>query len=100
MAGKDVFDRYMLALRKTPLDDKTEHTDRPALQSLLQAIADEASSGLTVHHETKQVKLKGKTETVAAEKKAAPDFKITKLGGLIVGYVENKAIDETLSKIL
>jgi hypothetical protein len=29
MLDKNVFDRYLLALRKTPIDDKTEHTDRP-----------------------------------------------------------------------
>jgi len=40
MRDKNIFDRYLLALRKTPIDDKTEHTDRPALQNLLQAIAD------------------------------------------------------------
>lgn len=31
MANKDVFDRYLLELHKTALDDKTEHTDRAAL---------------------------------------------------------------------
>jgi hypothetical protein len=100
MVDKNIFDRYLLALRKTPLSDKTEHTDRAALQTLLQAIADTAGPNLTVHHETKQVKVKGKTQNVAVEKKAAPDFKITQSGGLILGYVENKAIDENLSKIL
>ena len=59
MPDKNIFDRYLLALRKTPVDDKTEHTDRPALQDLLQAIADGLASGVTVHHETKQKKIKG-----------------------------------------
>src|SRR5258708_12484339 len=101
MPDKNIFDRYLLALRKTPSDDKTEHTDRPALQSLLQAVADEASAGLTVHHETKQKKIKDKTngKDSASEKKGAPDFKVTGRG-LILGYVENKPIGENLDKVL
>ncbi len=42
MADKDLFERYLLALRKTPIDEKTEHTDRGALQTLLQGLADES----------------------------------------------------------
>jgi hypothetical protein len=101
MPEMNIFDRYLLALRKTPFDDKTEHTDRPALQDLLQAIADDLASGLTVHHETKQKKIKGKAngKDSATEKKGAPDFKVTK-SGLILGYVENKHIGENLDKVL
>ena len=40
MPDKSLFERYLLALRKTPLDDKTEHTDRAALEALLQALDD------------------------------------------------------------
>ncbi len=72
MADKSLFDRYLLALRKTPIDEKTEHTDRSALQMLLQALADESGSGVAVQHEPKRVADKG-----------APDFKVTK-GGLIL----------------
>ena len=82
------FDRYLLALRKTPVDEKTEHTDRAALQALLQSLADEGAGGAAVQHEPKRVIDKG-----------APDFKITKTG-LILGYVENKAIGENLDKVL
>ncbi|HEX3709407.1 MAG TPA: type ISP restriction/modification enzyme [Pseudolabrys sp.] len=88
MADKNLFDRYLLALRKTPVDEKTEHTDRSALQTLLQALADDSSTGIAVQHEPKRVADKG-----------APDFKITK-SGLILGYVENKAIGEPLDKVL
>jgi len=88
MVNKNIFDRYLLALRKTPIDDKTEHTDRAALQTLLQAIADAGPKGVVVHHEPKRVANKG-----------APDFKVAK-GGLILGYVENKAIGENLDKVL
>src|SRR6266481_9780606 len=88
MAEKNVFDRYLLVLRRSPIDEKTEHTDRSALQTLLQALADGNTSGVNVHHEPKRVADKG-----------APDFKITK-SGLILGYVENKAIGENLDKVL
>jgi N-6 DNA Methylase len=87
MAYKNLFDRYLLALRKTPVDEKTEHTDRAALQSLLQAVADDTTRA-AVQHEPKRVADKG-----------APDFKVSK-GGLILGYVENKGIDENLNKVL
>jgi hypothetical protein len=88
MPDKNVFDRYLLALRKTKIDEKTEHTDRAALQELLQVFADESTNRTTVQHEPKRVADKG-----------APDFKITSRG-LILGYVENKAIGEHLDKVL
>jgi predicted helicase len=88
MPDKNVFDRYLLALRKSPIDEKTEHTDRAALQSLLQSVADDGTGGIAVQHEPKRVADKG-----------APDFKIAK-SGLILGYVENKAIDKNLAKVL
>ena len=67
MADLNAFERYLLALRKTPLDEKTEHTDRVALETLLQTFADDASGGFKVQHEPKRVADKG-----------APDFKVTK----------------------
>ena len=88
MVNKELFDRYISSLRKTTTEDKTEHTDRAALQSLLQEIADNAQNGINVQHEPKRVADKG-----------APDFKVSK-GGLILGYVENKGIDENLTKVL
>lgn len=88
MPNKKLFDQYLLALRKTKIDEKTEHTDRAALQALLQAIADGSDAGTSVQHEPKRVADKG-----------APDFKITSRG-LILGYVENKAIGEQLDKVL
>jgi len=87
-SDNSIFDRYLLALRKTPVGEKTEHTDRGALQNLLQEIADADDSGITVQHEPKRVADKG-----------APDFKIGKKG-LILGYVEAKTIGENLSKVL
>jgi hypothetical protein len=101
MPEKNIFDRCLKALRKTPIDDKTEHTDRLALENLLQAIADDVAAGVTVHHETKRKKIKGKANgnDSATQKKGAPDFKVTSRG-LILGYVENKAVGENLSKVL
>ena len=87
MSNRDIFDRYLQALRKTPLDEKTEHADRSALEALLEALAKHAK-GVTVHHEPKRVADKG-----------APDFQVRK-GGLILGYVENKQIGENLDKVL
>jgi len=84
----NIFDRYLLALRKTALDDKTEHTDRTALETLLQTLADQTQKGIKVQHEPKRVVDKG-----------APDFKVSK-SALILGYVENKAIGENLDKVL
>jgi predicted helicase len=84
---RDEFDRYLLALRRTPLDEKTEHSDRLALETLLQTFADEAG-GIRVQHEPKRVVDKG-----------APDFKVSK-SGLILGYVENKGIGEPLDKVV
>jgi predicted helicase len=88
MPDTKVFDRYLLALRKTTVDEKTEHTDRAALQGLLHAFAHESANGAAVQHEPKRVADKG-----------APDFKVTSRG-LILGYVENKAIGEHLDKVL
>src|SRR4051794_24903881 len=88
MLDKNLFDRYLLALRKTRVDQKTELTDRSALEALLQAIANEFDKGISVQHEPKRLVDKG-----------APDLKISK-AGLILGYVENKAIGEALDKVL
>jgi hypothetical protein len=78
----------LLDLRRTPVGEKTEHTDRAALESLLRAVANEGANGLAVQHEPKRVADKG-----------APDFKVTNRG-LILGYVENKKIGDNLDKVL
>ncbi len=85
--SQDIFGRYLLALRKTPIEQKTEHTDRAALEALLNAFADGAEGTPSVQHEPRRTEGKG-----------APDFKVT-CKGLIVGYVENKAIGENLDKV-
>ncbi len=84
----EVFAEYLRALREVPPAAKTEHTDRGALQNLLRAFAAQAEGKPKVQHEPKRIAEKG-----------APDFKVTK-HAMILGYVENKAIGENLSKVL
>ncbi|MEZ5832596.1 MAG: type ISP restriction/modification enzyme [Dongiaceae bacterium] len=84
-----IFDSYLRKLRETPIDEQTEHTGRAALEALLNEFA--AKAGRTkpkVQHEPKHVAAKG-----------APDFKVSR-SGMILGYVETKAIGENLDKIL
>jgi len=67
MSEKIIFDRCLLALRRKPVDEKTEHTDRGALESLLQAVADDGASGVAIQNEPRPVAGMG-----------APDFKSPK----------------------
>ena len=80
------FETYLAALRKTPLDQKTEHTDRTALETLLGALAPPATN---VQHEPKHQGDKG-----------SPDFKVTTSANAIIGYVEVKTINENLDRVL
>ena len=81
------FDNYLKSLRKTPVDQKTEHTDRGALETLLQSLAALQSANTKVQHEPKR------------SVKGAPDYKVQH-NASIIGYVENKTIGENLDKIL
>ncbi|WP_158008091.1 type ISP restriction/modification enzyme [Methyloceanibacter superfactus] len=85
---KDVFEKYILELRKAYADGGTEQSGRPALQELLDAFAAEQNPPASVQHEPKRVAEKG-----------APDFQVSSQG-MILGYVENKLIGENLTKIL
>ncbi|MGB6324622.1 MAG: N-6 DNA methylase [Methylocella sp.] len=84
---KDVFEKYLLSLR-LDRDDKTEHSDRGALETLLNAAAHEADPGIRIIHEAKKVPGSG-----------APDFKVMK-AAMPIGYVENKRVGENLDKVL
>ena len=84
---KDAFEKYLLSLRRDR-DDKTEHSDRGALENLLNAAAHAVDPGIRIIHEAKRLLGSG-----------APDFKIMKTA-MILGYVENKTIDENLDQIL
>jgi len=83
------FDAYFKALAATPVDQKTEHTDRGALERLLNEAASNADARLRIQHEPKRDKGGG----------GSPDYMV-KRDARIVGYVEVKTIDEALSKIL
>lgn len=83
------FDQYLKALAATPIDTKTEHSDRGALERLLGEAAAEADKRLHIQHEPKRDKGGG----------GSPDYMV-KRDARIVGYVEVKTIDEALSKVL
>jgi predicted helicase len=84
---KDVFEKYLLLLRQDR-GEKTELSDRGALETLLKAAAEHAGPGIRVIHEAKKVRGKG-----------GPDFKVMK-AAMILGYVEDKTIGENLDQVL
>jgi len=77
------FETYLLRLRQD-----REHSDRGALETLLNAAAHAADPGIRVIHEAKKVPGSG-----------APDFKVMK-AAMILGYVETKTIGENLEQVL
>jgi len=84
-AAAGYFETYLHKLRKTPLNEHTELTGRSALEELLNQFADGKTK---VQHEPKKIADKG-----------APDFKVRRQG-MILGYVEVKAVGENLDKVL
>ena len=82
------FETYFKALATTAVDEKTEHTDRGALETLLRQAAVDADPRLTVQHEPKRDKSGG----------GSPDYMV-KRDARILGYVEVKTIDEALDKV-
>jgi hypothetical protein len=82
----EAFKAYFDQIKKFDVKDSTEHTLRPALDNLLNALA---GKKIKVIHEPKR------DETG----KGAPDFKF-KINECILGYLENKKIDENLDQIL
>jgi len=79
------FEKYFKALQAHRVDEITEHSLRSNLQQLLESLAEPE---IKVLHEPKR---EGKF--------GSPDFKITHAES-IIGYVENKKIEENLDKIL
>src|SRR5579863_5683914 len=75
----EAFEKYLFSLRQDR-DDKTELSDRGALETLLKAAGKNADPKIRIIHEGKGVPDKG-----------GPDFKAMK-AGMILGYVENKTI--------
>ncbi len=84
-AFKDYFD----SVKSYDIQDSTEHTMRTALENLLNAIANTQNAGIKIIHEPKKDK----------SGKGAPDFKF-KVNEAILGYLENKKIEENLDQIL
>ena len=79
------FETYFKALQAHRVDEITEHSHRSILQQLLESLAEPT---IKILHEPKREGRFG-----------APDFKIT-LADSIIGYVENKKMEENLDKIL
>jgi hypothetical protein len=79
------FDKYFKGLQAHRVNEITEHSHRNNLQQLLESLA---GPKIKVLHEPKR---EGKF--------GSPDFKITHTES-IIGYIENKKIEENLDKIL
>ncbi len=79
------FEKYFKTLQSQKISDITEHSHRPALKDLVKSLA---GAKVQILHEPKR---EGKF--------GSPDFKITHTES-IIGYIENKKIDENLDKIL
>jgi len=81
------FKAYFEQIKKLDVQEATEHTLRPALDALLNALA---GKNIKVIHEPKR------DETG----KGAPDFKFKTTDERILGYLENKKIGENLDQFL
>jgi len=79
------FQIYFKALQAHSINEITEHSHRSSLQQLIQSVA---YPPIQVLHEPKRV-----------GKFGAPDFKITHTES-IIGYIENKKIEENLDNTL
>lgn len=79
------FEKYFKSLQSQKIGDITEHSHRPALKVLVESFV---GNKVKVLHEPKR---EGKF--------GSPDFKITYTES-IIGYIENKKIEENLDKVL
>lgn len=79
------FEKYFKSLQALNIANITEHSHRSNLQQLLENFA---GTKVKILHEPKR-----------EEKFGSPDFKVTYTES-IIGYVENKKIEENLDKIL
>ena len=75
------FDKYFTSLQSHKIDEITEHSNRSALKDLLESLA---GKKIQILHEPKR---EGKF--------GSPDFKVTNTES-IIGYVENKKIEENI----
>lgn len=83
------FMEYFDAIKALDLKDATEHTLRPTLENLLKSLVKPSKPAIRIIHEPKRDK----------GGKGAPDFKF-KVNESILGYLENKKIEENLDQIL
>lgn len=81
------FKVYFEQIKKLEVEESTEHTLRPALDTLLNALAGKKVK--VIHEPTRDKTGKG-----------APDFKFKTHDECILGYLENKKIGENLDQIL
>jgi len=79
---------YIKELQSDTLDKITEHSKRSALEVLLKNVALQKNDTIKVLHEPKRI-----------ENYGSPDFLIYTQNS-IIGYVENKKINENLDKII
>lgn len=86
-AFSEAFKAYFEQIKNLDARDATEHTLRPALDALLNALS---GKNIKVIHEPKR------DETG----KGAPDFKFKTNDECILGYLENKKIGENLDQVL
>lgn len=84
----DLFEDYLKAIKSFKVSEVTESSHRRDLQNLLEVLAKEVNPKIKILHEPKR---EGKF--------GSPDYKVT-IADNIIGYVENKAIDEDLDKVL
>ena len=79
------FEKYFKSLQLHKIDDITEHSHRPALKELMESLA---FAKVKILHEPKR---EGKF--------GSPDFKLIHTES-IIGYVENKKMEENLDKTI
>ncbi len=82
------FKNYIKKIKEIPLEQITEHSHRSTLQILLSEISKKNTEKIKILHEPKR---EGKF--------GSPDFKISNESG-IIGYIENKKIDDDLNKTI
>ncbi len=83
----EIFYNYIKGLKQFNLNEITEHSHRKTLQELLESVFSSINKKIKILHEPKR------------NKGLSPDFKVT-FNNSIIGYVENKGIEEDLHKVL
>ena len=89
---QSILQNYLQALNNLDVVNQNEHTGRTPLENLLNSLKAEFDLGnIAITHEGKRDK----------DGNGAPDFTINdNQKSTVIGYIENKKIDENLSKIL